>query len=97
MVCDICDPHRLESACTDVQCDLRGADTALFKLGQHGFVEMQPRRGRRNRTGLAGIYGLVALLVKLIRAVLDIRRQRHRAVLFENVRERGFSAEMQHK
>ena len=52
---------------------------------EHPRIEVQPRRRSRHGAGRTRINGLVARFVVGIRLVLDVRRQRHRAVALEHL------------
>ena len=57
---------------------------------------MQAGGGRRDRAVLTGIHCLVALFVKGLVIALDIRRQRHMAVLCEQRLWRRIAVKLQH-
>ena len=72
MLRKILNPHRIESACTDMQGDLTPMRTAGFEGLNHGSIDVQTGRGCRHRTGVLGKDGLVPLAIRLGIGTLDI-------------------------
>ena len=72
---------RLERARTHVQGEVRERDAARLQACQHRLVEMQSRGRRSDRARIARIDGLVAFAVVFVGGTLDVRRQRHFAVV----------------
>ncbi len=83
MVRNALDPDRLESAGTDVQCDVRKLDAACSQASQQIVAEMKAGSRRRDRAGLRRVNGLIAQNINRIGRMIDIRRQRHLAVLLK--------------
>ena len=93
MLGEIVDAHRLKSPGSDVQRHERRAHSHFAATREHRFVEVQTGRRRGDRAGLARIDRLIARRIVRFCRPRDVRRQRHRAVLFE-VRQR-IGAELQ--
>ena len=67
------------------------------KRGQQRLVEVQRRGGCRHRAGARGEHGLVAGRVIVGVGVFDVGRQRHMAVLFEQLQRVGREAQMKQR
>jgi hypothetical protein len=95
VVLDLLDLDRPERPGAHMQGQLRRFHALRRQLGQHGLIEMQPRRRCGHRPGIAGIHRLVALAIGGLGRAVDVGRQRHLAPGFEALEQRRAGAEIQ--
>ena len=81
VILDALGADRLERSRADVQREERALDAARLERREQRGVEVQPRGRRRDRARRAPEHRLVALAVARLGRALDVRRQRHLAVL----------------
>ena len=91
MIGDLVLLDRTERAQTDVQRDERELYALVLQRFEQLLRKVQTCGRRGSRAGRLGVDGLIAL--RVFELFLDVRRQRHRAELVENLKENALIME----